>query len=798
MAAQCICTLLTTIWIFFEASWLGLGLRKTGAELRFKGVVQGVGFRPFLHNLAARHHLLGYVRNLGDAGVQVHIEGDCREVEGFIQELRTTSPPICQIRDLQVEDVDYSGRFHGFAIYPSDKQRSTFGSVIPPDIAICGQCTKEILDPTSRWYLYPFTCCASCGPRFTAIRELPYDRDRTNMTSFPMCPTCLTEYQNSRDRRFHAQGIACSSCGPHVKLYDRVGQPIESGRPLQNASRLLDEGAILGVKGIGGVHVAASAILDGPLDRIRARKGKPFQPFAVMSRDLGEIRGFAEFSDLEAQLLQDWTRPIVALRKSSGYCLSKLVAPNLDTVGVMLPYTGIHLLLTHFSRSKALVMTSGNITGIPMAITNEEAVGQLSDVVDYFLLHDREIVTRCDDSVIRVLGGVPTFIRRSRGYVPIPIEVPFTVESDAIGFGAELRVTGSILHKNHCYLTQHVGDVDNFEAVSFLRGAIYHLSDLVGISPKEAVIVHDAHPKYLSSRLAGDLAREWGTRVQSVQHHHAHAASLMAENMVPPDESMVVIVADGVGYGLDGDIWGGEVLVASYRDFERVGHLARQPMPGGDACTHFPLRMCASILSQHLDDSQVRAIILSRKGSGCLNEDDLNRLAAQIGSGVGVNWTSSTGRVLDAMAAGAGLCLERTYQGEPAMILEAAAGKGNPKAFSPSSNLIVNSGGIQTVDTSQLLLEALLAIDRIGFSNVCASFQRILSKALASIATEVARERGINRIGVSGGVAVNVNIVEAMREHIEGERFTFIQHRAVPPGDGGIALGQVVIAARGL
>jgi hydrogenase maturation protein HypF len=577
-----------------------------------------------------------------------------------------------------------------------------------------------------------------------------------------------------------------------------MGQPIESGRPLQDASRLLDEGAILGVKGIGGVHVAASAILNGPLDRIRARKGKPFQPFAVMSRDLGEIREFADFSDLEAQLLEDWRRPIVALRKSSGCCLSKLVAPNLDTVGVMLPYTGIHLLLTHFSRSKALVMTSGNITGMPMAITNEEAVRQLSDVVDYFLLHDREIVARCDDSVIRVLGGVPTFIRRSRGYVPIPVEVPFTVESDAIGFGAELRVTGSVLHKNHCYLTQHIGDVDNFEAVSFLRDAIQHLSDLIGISPEEAVIVHDAHPRYLSSRLAGDLSRKWGTRIQPVQHHHAHAASLMAENMVPPDESMVVIAADGVGYGLDGDVWGGEVLVASYGNFERVGHLARQPMPGGDACTRFPLRMCASMLSQHFDDSRIRAIILSRRGRGCLNEDDLDRLVAQIESEAGLNWTSSTGRVLDAMAAGAGLCLERTYEGEPAMVLEAAAEKGNREAFSPKSDLIINRGGIRTVDTSQLLLEALLAIDRIGFSNVCASFQRILSKALASIATEVAKERGINRVGVSGGVAVNVNIVETIREHIEGERLMFVQHRVVPPGDGGIALGQVVIAAHGL
>jgi hydrogenase maturation protein HypF len=461
-----------------------------------------------------------------------------------------------------------------------------------------------------------------------------------------------------------------------VTLCDKTGRSVEEKHPLEEASRLLTEGAVVGVKGIGGIHVSASAICDDALLRIRTRKRKPFQPFAVMSRDLIEVRKFARLSDLEARLLRDWRRPIVTLTKLEDCHLSRFVSPGLDTVGVMLPYTGIHLLLSTFSKDPALVMTSGNITGLPMATSNSEGIQQLSDIVDYFLLHDREIVARCDDSVIKVLGNVPTLIRRSRGYVPIPVEVPFTSQVDVVGVGAELRSVGSFLHGNHCYLTQHIGDVDRLEALSFLEDAVKHLVGLVGVSYQNGIVAHDAHPGYLSSRLARDLSKSWGSRPMPVQHHHAHAVSLMAENGVPKEESIVAIAADGVGYGLDGDIWGGEVLVTSYEDFERVGHLARQPMPGGDACTRFPLRMCAAMLVDHLDDYRVRSMILSHKGSGALNDEDLFRLRAQVENGIALSWTSSTGRVLDAMAAGAGLCLQRTYEGEPAIMIEAVAERG--------------------------------------------------------------------------------------------------------------------------
>ncbi|MCJ7505263.1 carbamoyltransferase HypF [Candidatus Bathyarchaeota archaeon] len=771
-------------------------MEKIAAKLRFRGIVQGVGFRPFLHNLASRHGVVGYVRNLGDAGVELCIEGDRPTVETFVHELRTRAPPICQITDLHVAFEKYSGRFHEFAIYPSDLQRSFSGSIIPPDIAICDRCASEVLDATSRWYLYPFTCCASCGPRFSAVMEPPYDRDHTNMNSFPMCRTCLREYQNPDDRRFHAQGICCSSCGPRVTLYDRTGKPIEEDNPLEEAARLLNEGAILGVKGIGGIHVSASAICDDPLRRIRTRKAKPFQPFAVMSRDLAEVRKFAFVSDLEARLLEGWRRPIVALRKLEGYRLSELVSPNLNTVGVMLPYTGIHLLLAHFSKDPALVMTSGNISGLPMAVSNDEGIRQLSDIVDYFVLHDREITARCDDSVVRVLGQVPTMIRRSRGYVPVPVEVPFVSQADVVGLGAELRSVGSVLHGSQCYLTQHIGDVDRLEAMGFLKDALEHLIQLVGISHQGAVVAHDAHPGYLSSRLAKDLSHAWKSRTVAVQHHHAHAVSLMAENSVPVEQSIVAIAADGIGFGLDGKIWGGEILVTSYKGFERIGHLAEQPMPGGDVCTRFPLRMCAAMLAEHLDDNRVRSTILSHQGIGALNEQDLLRLTTQIENHLALSWTSSTGRVLDAMAAGVGICLHRTYEGEPAMMLEAVAQNGQPETHCSSSDLIVQRGELLTVDTTKLLLETLLAIGRVPLPDICATFQGRLSRALAYIATEVARSRNIRRVGVTGGVAVNLSMVETIRKCVEEQGLTFLQHKSVPPGDGGLSLGQAIVASQ--
>lgn len=769
---------------------------KIGAAVRLKGIVQGVGFRPFIHNLASEHGVHGYVRNLGDARLELYVEGVRSAVDQFISDLRTEAPPICKVADIEVEYRPFSGRFDEFTIYPSNDHRAASGSVIPPDIAICDECGGEVLSGASRWHLYPFTCCASCGPRFTAVLKLPYDRERTNMSRFPMCESCQSEYCSPKDRRFHAQGICCSRCGPRVTLYDNRGSLVETSNPLKEAARLLAAGAVVGIKGIGGVHVSASASHDDALQRIRTRKGRPFQPFAVMSRDLDEVRKFADFSRLEGELLKHWRRPIVTLRRSADYALSELVAPHLDTIGVMLPYTGIHLLLCSFSVDPAIVMTSGNTSGLPMAITNADAIRQLSDTVDYFLLHDRDIVARCDDSVIRVLGDVPTIIRRSRGYVPTPIELPIAAEQDVIGVGAELRSVGTLLHRSQAYLTQHIGDVDCLETATFLEDALEHLRSLLGVQDHPRVIAHDTHPRYLSTRLAKGLAERWGGTTTSVQHHHAHAVSLMAENSVPEDESIVAIAVDGVGFGADGDVWGGEVLVSSYKGFERAGHLARQPMPGGDACARFPLRMCAAMLHEHLEDNKVRSKILSQRGRGGMTEHDLERLIRQVTADVTLNWTSSAGRVLDAMAAVTGLCLERTYEGEPAMTLEAAAQKGEATDVVPTSDLVISRGGVRSVDTTKLLVASVLALENKSVRDVCASFQYTLSRAMAVIANETARRTGIARVGVTGGVAVNGRILGTFQREIENDGFEFLQHRLLPPGDGGLSLGQAVVASQ--
>lgn len=769
-------------------------MKKAGARIYVRGTVQGVGFRPFLFRLASSYGLNGYVRNLGDAGVEIHIEGSERGVERFINDLGRRAPPVCEVSQIQVVPVEFSGSFHKFMINPSDLRRSTSKSMIPPDIGICEQCVEDVFTNGSRWHLYPFTCCASCGPRFTAVYDLPYDRNRTNMADYPLCADCRREFEDPKDRRFHAQGICCSRCGPWVRLYSNTGSIVEERHAIEEAARLLEEGVVLGVKGIGGIHVAASAEQDEPLQKIRKTKRKPFQPFAVMSRDLKSVANFAVMSELEAQLLQGWRRPIVALKKLRNNVLSEWVAPGLDTVGVMLPYTGIHLLLTHYCHDAALVMTSGNISGVPMAITNSDALRQLSDVADYFLLHDRAITSRCDDSVVRVVGGTPTLIRRSRGFVPTPVGVPVKADRAVIGMGAELRNVGALLHEDRCYLTQHVGDVENLETLTFLEEALNNMLKLTGVSCQGAVIAHDAHPRYLTSRMAKVLADKWDGDVMSVQHHHAHAASLMADNAVPLGEHIVAIAVDGIGFGVDGDVWGGEILVASYKGFERVGHLSRQPMPGGDMCTLYPLRMCAAILAQHLHEGEVRSILLSKKGSGALREEDLDRIESQLASGIGVSWTSSAGRALDAMAAGSGVCLERTYEGEPAMRLEAVAAQGTPTPLRVD-DLLSCQNDVWVVDTTKLLLDSLLGQSKASIFDACASFQESLAKALAQAAVTVAKERSIDRVGITGGVAVNEAIVETTRRCVEEEGLVFLRHRNLPPGDGGISVGQAVVAA---
>lgn len=766
--------------------------KKVSATISFTGIVQGVGFRPFIYRLAKRLALTGYVRNLGDAGVEAFVEGAEDNVRRFVRALQEETPPVCEITDVRYKLYPYEAKFSDFLIQHSRSDRQSHASVLPPDIGICRDCSANIADSRSRWHDYAFTCCASCGPRFTSVLSLPYDRERTSMDSFPLCEYCMAEYNDPSDRRFHAQGICCPTCGPSLTLYDRGFRRMSVDNPVVEAASLIDEGAIVAIKGIGGVHVSCAATNDGPLKRLRETKRKFFQPFAVMAKDVRRASQFAEVSEEEGQLLESWRKPIVILRKNTKYSLSDLVAPGLDTIGVMLPYTGIHLLLTSTCHELAIVMTSGNITGLPMSMTNESALRELSGFVDYFLLHNRDIVARCDDSVVRIVGNDVMFVRRSRGWVPTPVRIPFKSKATVVGVGAELRVVGGLLRGNRCYLTQHIGDADNLETVQFLEAALDNMASLTGIDLKGATVVRDMHPHYLTSRFATEFRNRLHGQLISVQHHHAHVASLMAEHGVPRQEEVVGVAADGVGYGVDGVAWGGEVLVCTYGESTRVGHLAVQPMPGGDLCTRYPLRMCAAMLKDYLEERRVRDFLLSWRGPGSLTESDLERLEAQMDSGTGLAWTSSVGRALDAFAALTGTCLVRTYEGEPAMRLEAAASR---ERLGQGMARVPSVGCTNVIDTSRFLYDMIGLLHETSMSAACRAYQEGLAKALAEIAVREATDRGVMRIGLTGGAAINTIITDTFAKIVSASGLGFMKHRLVPCGDGGVALGQVSVAA---
>ena len=766
------------------------------ALVRIQGVVQAVGFRPFVYRVAVKHGLRGYVTNLEDATVEVLVEGDEDSIKAFLRDLRREAPPVAEIRKVDVYWDSPKG-YKTFEIKPSQFRRVSFGSIIPPDIAICDECISDMFTPGSRWYHYPFTCCAHCGPRFTAVWSLPYDRSRTNMRDFPLCRDCRREYEDPMDRRFHAQGICCRNCGPQMELLTGDGEPVPAEDPVMEAAKLLAEGWILAVKGIGGFHLAVRVVEDEPVLRLRERKRRPHQPLALMSPSVDAIKTFAVVSEAEEALLRSWRRPIVVLRKSPDYYLSEWVSPHLDTVGVMLPYTGIHLLLLHYCGEPAVVMTSGNPRGLPMAITNEEALRTLNGIADYFLLHNRDIANRCDDSVVRLVDGTPVFYRRSRGYVPTPIQVPVGMgdEDLVVALGSELRNVGAILHRSRCFLTQYIGDTDNVETLDYLKTALWGLKRLLGIQTAPTAVACDLNPVYLTTRLAGELASEHGCRLIQVQHHHAHAASLMAEGGVPQDQQILAIVMDGVGYGPDGSAWGGELLKAGYTSFQRLGHLERHPMPGGDLCALYPDRMLISILGSHLkgDVEELRRLVGGNIPHLPHGEREFQLITARL-KNPGL-YTSSAGRFLDAVAALTDVCHRRTYEGEPAIRLEAAATHGDPDAV-PVSLEFRRDGGRLVLETGALLYELALALrDGARRVDVCAAAQRALADGVARAAVELAREYGLDVIGVSGGVFMNAYILRAVRSRVEGEGLRFLCHRLAPPGDGGVALGQAAVAA---
>lgn len=750
--------------------------------LHITGTVQGVGFRPFIYQLAKTHGLFGYVKNLGNY-VEILIEGNQESLDNFLKELPEKKPPLAKITEIKIKDVLFSG-YSKFIIVPSES--GVFeNSIIPPDTAICEQCRSEIFDPSSRYYHYPFTVCTNCGPRYTTVRTLPYDRENTTMADFPLCPECEKEYTDPLNRRYHAQPVCCPKCGPEIWLSDPEGNVLVKGyEAIVCASDLLQQGSILAIKGFGGFHIACNARKEEPVNELRKRLKRPEQPFAVMAKNAEVVESFAEVESAGREYLTSYRRPITVLSMSRKFNLAESVAPGLHNIGVMLPYTGTQNLLFDCVPDAVYVMTSANLPGRPMVVENREALEKLNGIVDYYLLHNRVIANRNDDTVIRIVNGRAAFIRRSRGFVPEPVELPFEAEA-SIGVGAEMNSTVTVAKGKLAYISQYIGNTSHVETFRYHSEVVRHLIRLTGIEPLYWGC--DLHPAFNTTRFALKMG---GENALQVQHHYAHMLALMADNSLPFDSQILGIALDGVGYGSDGTVWGGELFEASYFGYERVGHLLPQPMPGGDLASRVPSRMVLGILFEKLGRAELEKLHLAFPQG----DMEFSTVMKQLETGINVIRGSSTGRVLDAAAALLGICKIRTYEGEPAMKLESAAKKSTHVVDLPIIFKTEKDSGVPVLDTTELLLGVYELFGKHSPADLAFAVEENLATGISELAVSLATKRGLEMIGLSGGVAYNDHITSCIARTVKGAGFEFLAHRQVPCGDGCISFGQAVAA----
>ena len=737
-----------------------------------QGIVQGVGFRPYIYRLAVGLNLKGYVRNLGNV-VEIIIEGENTEV--FVERLPKELPPIAKINSMDVEAISVKN-YTDFEIIESEDSYSGI-SVIPPDIAICDNCLKEIRNPNDRHYKYAFNACTDCGPRFTVINSVPYDRIKTSMDEFPLCNDCLAEYTEPLNRRYHGEAICCSECGPQMEIYEGLNK-INTGNPIKLGADKLKEGKILAIKGIGGTHLVVDAYNDEAIKELRKRLNRPNQAFAVMCKDLKSLQNYAHLTEKEINTITSNKRPIVILKKKENYPFPESLSPGLHNIGVMLPYSPMHYLLFDEGDIDTYVMTSANIPGEPMMIKNEDIINGIND---YSLIHNRQILNRCDDSVIRFRNNELSFIRRSRGYTPEPYTINYDVNgSNVLALGPELDVTFSIAKDNIVYPSQHIGNTNKPKTLKFLKEAIENMQRITKINEFD-IIACDMHPHFFTTRLAHEFAEKYDAEVLPIQHHHAHSIALANDNAI---DEMIVITADGVGYGSDGTSWGGEILYTDIKNFERLGHLQPQLMPGGDVATKYPARMLASILND-------KDLIKNYSHYFKYGEIEIKNIFKQINSGINVGKTTSTGRILDSMAVALEICHERTYEGECSMKLESAAYYATKNIEIPISieNNILN--------TSEILKEVVrLYQNGEKKADVAAAGQKAVARGLSELAINAANKKNIKEIGATGGVFYNESITNTVKNYIENNGFNFIQHKNTCAGDGSVSLGQSIIAKK--
>ncbi len=788
-----------------------------GLRVHITGIVQGVGFRPFVYNLATRLELKGWVKNTS-AGVDIEVDGEKDVLDSFVKSLRDEAPRLSRIDELTAS-FGPAGGFRSFDILHSEAMEGAF-QPISPDVSICDDCLRELFDPSDRRYRYPFINCTNCGPRFTIIKDIPYDRPKTTMAPFAMCPDCEKEYTDPTNRRFHAQPVACPVCGPHVWLEpcsdefirQRTTEVVttwDGEDAIQKTRKLLSEGKIVAIKGLGGFHLACDATNATAVTELRNRKLRVDKPFALMMPDLETIKRHCFASDAERDLLLSTARPIVLLKRKPESNIAQEVAPAQDWLGVMLPYTPLHYLLFADPNVERLtfnvppfVMTSGNLSEEPIATDNDEARERLSKLGDAFLFHDRDIHIRCDDSVVRVfdsselrntqhaihnshLASRTTYpLRRSRGYSPFPVKLPFEVPQ-ILAAGSELKNTFCITNKNYAFLSHHIGDMENYETLKSFEQGVEHFERLFRVKP--VALAHDLHPNYLATRYTLQRAERENIPAIAIQHHHAHIAACMAEHGLDGSRPVIGLAFDGTGYGDDGAIWGGEILIADYRGCQRAGQLEYFPLPGGNAAIRKPARTALALLwSLGLDwDDRLASV-----AEFCA--EDRTTLRVQLEKKINTPMTSSMGRLFDAAAALAGVRQSVNYEAQAAIEFEALAdpleGGKYPFAWNPPK--VKGRGAIQSLTAD--------ALAGVPIQKISARFHNGLAEVCRVVCLDMREKFGVNEVALSGGVWQNITLLGRSLSLLQESGFRVYIHQQVPTNDGGLSLGQAVIAARQL
>jgi hydrogenase maturation protein HypF len=754
----------------------------TRVRIQVCGIVQGVGFRPFVYSLARRHSLKGLVLN-NTSGVLIDVEGDGDAIGQFIEEIRREAPPLALVESIEpYYDLDPT-HYEVFRIVESADAGEKFVPV-SADVATCADCLREMLDPADRRYRYPFINCTNCGPRFTIIEATPYDRARTTMRDFRMCAECRAEYENPLDRRFHAEPIACWTCGPRLRLTDARGRAAEFDETdgtdiIGHVRRLLLSGKIVAVKGVGGYHLACDASNAAAVERLRGRKYREDKPFALMAASVEVVRRHCDVSEAEEALLTSARRPVVLLARKRDSNLPAAIAPGVGTLGFMQPYTPLHQLLLE-DLERPLVMTSGNVSDEPICYEDGDARARLHSIADYLLLHDRRIKMRTDDSVARIHDGREMVLRRARGYAPAPVTVAFKFGREILACGAELKNTFCLARDRHAFVSHHIGDLENLETLRSYEQGIEHFKRLFQLRP--GVVAYDLHPEYLSTKYALALDEEF-ERV-GVQHHHAHVASCMADNRI--EGEVIGVAMDGLGFGADGRMWGGEFFVADFLRAERVAHLDYVPMPGGARAVREPWRMAAVYLHRTFGDDFLNLNLpFVRK----LDRRAWSALRGMTKSGTNSPDTSSMGRLFDAVAGL--LCLRSAvnYEGQAAIELETKADRAceHGYEFGFDESGVIKAEGVVRTATEDLL-------EGLAPATVSAKFHQGVAALVASVARRVREERRINRVVLSGGVFQNMLLLGRARRALTSDGFEVFTHRRVPTNDGGISLGQAAIA----